>query len=147
MPASNMVRNAVSLHCKRKLARLRTLTVHKDCGNNFQGGSATTAASDCNMPCTGNSTEICGAGNRLNVFWNGAQAPPPPTTNPGVNGWTYVGCYTDSNTRTLPNVMTVPGGTTNMTIALCTSACKASGYTYAGAEYAGECCKYSFLHS
>jgi len=94
------------------------------------------------MPCTGNATEFCGAGNRLNVFWNGASAPAPPVTNPGVNGWSYIGCYTDANPRTLQPGVGTTGGSSNMTIALCTAACRAGGYTYAGAEYAGECCVY-----
>jgi hypothetical protein len=29
-----------------------------------------------------------------------------------------------------------------MTVAACTSGCKAAGYTYAGVEYGGECCKW-----
>ena len=30
--------------------------------------SATAPETDCSMPCDGNSTEICGAGNRLSVY-------------------------------------------------------------------------------
>ncbi|KAM3075160.1 hypothetical protein ACMFMF_005839 [Clarireedia jacksonii] len=30
-----------------------------------------TSPADCNMPCSGNSTEICGASNRLSVYLNG----------------------------------------------------------------------------
>lgn len=35
------------------------------------------------------------------------------------------------------------GGVANaqMTVAACTSGCKAAGYTFAGVEYGGECCK------
>ena len=35
--------------------------------------------------------------------------------------------------------MSTPGGSGSLTVALCTTACKNSGYTYAGVEYAGEC--------
>lgn len=29
-----------------------------------------------------------------------------------------------------------------MTVAACTSGCKAAGYTFAGVEFGGECCKW-----
>lgn len=40
-------------------------------------------------------------------------------------------------------VGTIPGA--QMTVALCTAACKTAGYTLAGVEYSGECCKSSEL--
>lgn len=43
--------------------------------------------------------------------------------------------------RTLTTGMGVAGGGAAMTVALCTSACKAANFLYAGVEYAGECCK------
>ncbi|KAI9286412.1 WSC domain-containing protein [Umbelopsis sp. AD052] len=36
------------------------------CGNTMQPTSA--PSSDCNMPCKGNASEICGAGDRFNVY-------------------------------------------------------------------------------
>ncbi|WPH02215.1 Hypothetical protein R9X50_00507000 [Acrodontium crateriforme] len=110
------------------------------CGNSFADGSTTAAITDCNMACSGNSTEACGGGNRLNVFWSGQQPPAAPVTNPGVGGWSSLGCYSDNvNGRALPNGVGTTGGASSLTIALCTQACNAAGYTYAGAEYAGEC--------
>lgn len=44
----------------------------------------------------------------------------------------------DGNPRTLANGVATKGGGSNMTVALCTSACSAAGYTLAGMEYAGE---------
>ncbi|MCJ1398945.1 hypothetical protein MMC11_002146 [Xylographa trunciseda] len=35
--------------------------------------------------------------------------------------------------------MSTTGGSGSLTVALCTTACKNAGYTYAGVEYAGEC--------
>uniref|UniRef100_A0A0W0F5Z2 Putative copper radical oxidase n=1 Tax=Moniliophthora roreri TaxID=221103 RepID=A0A0W0F5Z2_MONRR len=49
------------------------------CDNNILNGGAKVAATDCNMPCSGSSRELCGAGNRLNVFWSGKTPPPPPS--------------------------------------------------------------------
>jgi hypothetical protein len=34
-----------------------------------------------------------------------------------------------------------------MTVGLCTAACKTAGYTLAGVEYSGECCKWLAKHS
>lgn len=39
------------------------------CGNTFAAGtSKATAESECSMTCSGNSTQICGAGNRLTLY-------------------------------------------------------------------------------
>jgi glucan 1,3-beta-glucosidase len=90
--------------------------------------------------------------------------PPPPTTTVGgpttmstvvskttsaqgggSTGWTFLGCYTDNvGGRTLGYGMQVPGGANAMSIELCEATCKSAGYTLAGVEYSGECCK---LHS
>ena len=37
--------------------------------------------------------------------------------------------------------MNTDGGAGKLTIALCTAACNAGGYLYAGTEYGGECCE------
>lgn len=38
------------------------------CGNVFGAGSVEANVQDCSMPCAGNSSEYCGAGNRLSVY-------------------------------------------------------------------------------
>lgn len=63
------------------------------CGDFFANGGTNTTASDCNMPCSGDSAEICGAGNRLSVYWSGVTPPPPPSTVPSVGQWVSLGCY------------------------------------------------------
>jgi hypothetical protein len=45
-------------------------------------------AGDCNMACAGDSTQKCGAGNRLQIFRR-SNLP---------SGWSSLGCYTDSTT-------------------------------------------------
>lgn len=91
------------------------------------------------MACSGNATEACGGPNRLNVFTSGKAPPPAPVNNPGPAHWTLLGCYTDQAQRTLTNGMGTTGGGGALTVALCTSACQAANYIYAGVEYAGEC--------
>ena len=71
-----------------------------------------------------------------------------PTSTAGTGGWTFLGCYTDNvSGRALPLGVAVPGGSTAMTVEACTAVCQSQGYVLAGLEYAGECCKYPFIHS
>lgn len=58
------------------------------------------------------------------------------------DSWTALGCYTDNvSGRALPNGESVTGGSAAMTNELCQSACLTAGFSIAGTEYAGECCK------
>jgi WSC domain len=105
---------------------------------------------NCNYPCTGNVNEICGGngvgpgagGAYISLFASSGLSgnPTPPTnpggpfTDPGTDGYTSIGCYTEgTNTRALPNLLT----TTSRTVASCLAACSSS-YIYAGLEYGGE---------
>lgn len=85
----------------------------------------------CNMPCTGNSAEICGSGNALSVLYTA-----PITTSDAITT-TALGCYGDtSNTRT----MTGPSFTSSsMTNEVCASFCTVEGYAYSGTEYGTQC--------
>lgn len=78
------------------------------------------------------------AGLMLSVYFANKDAPKGPSVNPGPPGWTSYGCYQDGNPRTLSHT---DGSIqfSNMTVALCTSACGSNGYTLAGVEYSGEC--------
>jgi len=106
------------------------------CDNLIHGGTAANL-SDCNMPCTGNTLEACGAGFRLNLFWSGQTPPPPPVVVPQVGSWTSLGCYSDNNVdRTLVVGMGVTGA---LTVEKCTAACSNAGYPLSGVEYSAEC--------
>lgn len=63
------------------------------CGNFILNGGAETTASDCSFPCTGNSTQVCGAGNRLSMYYSGRPPPPAPEIVPSVGLWQSLGCY------------------------------------------------------
>ena len=121
-----------------------------DCGNALQNGGALAPDGNtlCDMTCDGNAAEICGGPDRLTLYSysSGGSTPTSTTTassptgtgNP-LPGWSFLGCYTDSvSARTLPNNEPVSGGMTNEG---CQNACLAAGYSIAGTEYAGECCK------
>lgn len=67
------------------------------------------------------------------VFFRNKDAPKGPGINPGPKGWTSFGCWSDSpNPRTLAKGTATPGGASNMSVALCTTACSAAGYSLAG---------------
>ena len=111
------------------------------CDNFLRNGAALTSASDCNVNCGGDSTEKCGAGNRMSIYSTGTlnvyQPPAVQTTNlPG--SWTYQGCLTDQDgaTRTFPykNVLE-----TNNTADNCLSLCSQFDYMAGGTEYGQEC--------
>jgi glucan 1,3-beta-glucosidase len=107
------------------------------------------------MPCAGNSAEICGGPNRLDLYsYQGIAAstttakptsqttsPAAPTTSSGLRGWTFLGCYTDSvSARTLIWAQTIPNGPLTLTVEVCQALCQNAGYTLAGVEYSVECC-------
>jgi len=94
------------------------------------------------MLCAGNTTEFCGAGNRLSVYQlGGANATTtttptaPPVTIP--TGWASQGCWVDGKFgRILTNQ--IPDSSTN-TIENCINTCAAGNYTISGTEYSSQC--------
>lgn len=122
------------------------------CANAISNGGQS-ASSGCDMPCNGNSTELCGGPNRLNVYErdgssalpSSSSAAPVPTSTAATTSaaasapasWQALGCYTDSvAARTLSTPVFPAGG---LTIEKCVSACQAAGFILAGVEYGGEC--------
>jgi WSC domain len=126
------------------------------CGNNIGFGSNLAPLTDCNMACGGNRSELCGAGNRLNIYANAAAstsvipAPtatsltPTPTIVASAGYYSYFGCYSEgTSSRALAAAVQV--NYTTMTIEKCANFCYASYYDYFGVEFGGECyCGSSF---
>ncbi|KAK8056954.1 WSC domain-containing protein [Apiospora rasikravindrae] len=133
------------------------------CGNSFLNGGAP-ATSGCSMLCSGNSTEICGGPDRLNVYSNG-NALPSTTTAPGtpsttattstagptptgpsqpakVGNYNWYGCQLEVGGRTLQLAAYADD---SMTLESCQAFCSGKGATYFGTEYGRECyCGNSF---
>lgn len=130
------------------------------CGNALAAGSVVSpnGDSDCNMPCGGNSTELCGAGSRLTLYQlNGTITPVPSssTTAPGttptstlgpankatVGSYSYYGCQTEATTgRALSGAAYAYDA---MTLESCATNC--AGFSMFGVEYGRECyCGNSF---
>ncbi len=113
---------------------------------------------NCNYPCSGDANQYCGGngvsgplagGAYISLFaknssllgnaTGGDNAPLPPAgapfTNPGVGGYTSIGCYTESTSgRALPNRLRPDSAT----IAGCIAAAAAKNYFYVGLEYGKE---------
>lgn len=105
------------------------------CAYSLASSSSQAADSDCTMACAGDSTQPCGAGDRLTVFSNGNGA---PTENQGENGYISLGCWSDSQTARTLSVYE-PSGDGIAFVYACTNTCKNAGYSYAGVEYGQEC--------
>jgi hypothetical protein len=102
------------------------------CGNQRSPSSTSAQESDCNMACSGNSQEICGAGDRLSVYSNSKYVEP---ATPSSSAYSYLGCYDDPvNPRLLQDDSTV---TNSMSIENCAAYCTNS--TYFGVEHGSEC--------
>jgi len=66
------------------------------CGNNIvNGGVLSALQSDCDLPCSGNPDEVCGAAQRVSIYSEGPPTviAPPAVQKTGLPGaWTYQGC-------------------------------------------------------
>lgn len=94
------------------------------------------ATSGCNMACAGFAGEICGGGNRLNVFNNTAFSPPGLVKV--VGEYELQGCYSEPvGGRALLGYSFA--NSTAMRPQFCVDACSSRGYSIAGVEYGGEC--------
>lgn len=106
--------------------------------SNSVASPATLTNTGCTMPCGGNSLELCGGPNLLNVFNNTAYIYPGHPQS--VNGYAYQGCFQELTAgRLFPSfAYTDPVA---MTVESCTSFCQTNipGAGYAGIEYGQEC--------
>ena len=85
------------------------------------------------MPCSGDATEPCGAGNRLSLFYTtGIAGPSQPSA---VGDYAWYGCQTEATGIRALSQATFASDT--MTLEACQTFC--SAYTYFGVEYSREC--------
>ncbi|KAI9818427.1 MAG: hypothetical protein M1827_000486 [Pycnora praestabilis] len=107
------------------------------CGNSIANGATLVAdQTQCSMTCSGNSSEYCGAGNRLNIYNSTVNEAPAVVTS--VGKYLSQGCYTEGiGGRALQAASYT--NTTGMTVESCVAFCTSKGMPYAGVEYAQEC--------
>ncbi|KAJ7721547.1 glycoside hydrolase superfamily [Mycena maculata] len=101
------------------------------CGNTLANGlGVSTASTDCNMACAGNSSQICGGNYRMSLFQK-------TLTTVATSGWTLTqACAVDTSSRVLQGYSVT---TSSLTPALCQSTCASQGFTIAGVEYGSQC--------
>ncbi|KAJ4172166.1 hypothetical protein NW754_002354 [Fusarium falciforme] len=115
------------------------------CGNALNNAASKTAESECNMPCAGDSSQMCGAGNRLSLYSDGEFPiwPIPVAKDEDLPGdWEYKGCVFDNANPYIlewlwedaPNY-----DSSEMTIDFCLERCQRFGYSAAGVEYGRQC--------
>ena len=73
----------------------QSLQVHiihhlSDCDYALQNPGVPVDLTECNFPCSGDETELCGAGNRINVFYSGK---PGPSILRRFDTHKYQACY------------------------------------------------------
>ncbi|KAG2002470.1 hypothetical protein CC2G_004661 [Coprinopsis cinerea AmutBmut pab1-1] len=115
------------------------------CGN-FINQGAPVPDGQCNMPCAGNGSQLCGGPDRLNIYnYTGTALPPgggvPGGPQPVEEGlpepWTYGGCWVDNaNGRVFTHGM---GTSPTQTVQTCIAACQTANFTLAGIEFGVEC--------
>ena len=109
------------------------------CGSTVSGAQLT--EDQCDLPCSGNSTQTCGGDSELSIW----QDPTFKTTTilggalKVIADYQPLGCYTDNSPkgRALTWGMSMDGST--MTVTKCLNACSDQGFPLAGIEYGGEC--------
>ncbi|CAK7566564.1 MAG: hypothetical protein SEPTF4163_004511 [Sporothrix epigloea] len=107
------------------------------CGNYLTTSSNKTAESDCSIPCTGDASELCGAGSRLNVYYQTGKQIGPPLAQPRVGDYVYSGCYSEATSgRALASASF---SAANLTQELCAAYCAQKSHAMFGVEYATQC--------
>ncbi|KEQ92133.1 hypothetical protein AUEXF2481DRAFT_7833 [Aureobasidium subglaciale EXF-2481] len=88
------------------------------------------------MPCPGDKTALCGAGNRLNMYYssNSTKASTDPMNVNATGNYSFYSCYKDS-----PRALSVVSASDTMSVDACLKLAEAGKYTWAGLEYSREC--------
>ncbi|MCJ1409529.1 hypothetical protein MMC19_003610 [Ptychographa xylographoides] len=103
------------------------------CGDSIYGASAD--PSNCNLACTGDSTEVCGGNDFVSIY---ADPTFPALDNTTISDYTGAGCYSEGTAgRAIQFQQTVNKAT--MTTESCLQQCKNEGYPLAATEYGQEC--------
>ncbi|CAJ2513244.1 Uu.00g013630.m01.CDS01 [Anthostomella pinea] len=110
------------------------------CDDFVRDGANLTADADCNMDCSGDASEFCGAGNRLSVYSNDTLVvfqPPTAQTADLPGSWEYYGCVVDNIDGNILPYMSED--IDNATISACIEGCSRFGYNAGGIEYGYQC--------
>ncbi|KAF2458758.1 hypothetical protein BDY21DRAFT_283734 [Lineolata rhizophorae] len=103
------------------------------------GGELADSEDECNTPCSGDNTEMCGGPNRMSIWSKGELEvfePPAAQEEDLPEGWEYQGCITDSLERVFFWQLILKN---NNSAETCLTRCQEYGYEAAGMEYGEEC--------
>jgi hypothetical protein len=110
------------------------------CGTTLFTDPASTS-DGCTEPCSGDSSQTCGSALSISIYTivdSSLIVVPTPLPTSSDGQWFSQGCFIDDITnRTLPFPQNIDPST--FSVDSCTTACTASGYTYAGLEDGAEC--------
>jgi len=81
------------------------------CGDVVRDASEQRPETECNMPCTGDETKLCGAGYRLSLYHN---VPPAPANTTTSTTTVIATITTPTNTTTVIATTTTPANTTTV---------------------------------
>jgi hypothetical protein len=88
----------------------------------------------CNMPCAGDASEICGGPNAINWFYN-PNIMPATISLPA--GWTSYGVVSEGTDGRALTTMLYDDPSN--TVESCAVACANAGFTVSGTEYSNQC--------
>ncbi|CAG7849958.1 SubName: Full=Related to copper radical oxidase-Phanerochaete chrysosporium {ECO:0000313/EMBL:CCA67346.1} [Serendipita indica DSM 11827] len=89
------------------------------------------------MPCSGDTSTICGGPDRITIYkYHGKELPAGATVLSSYKDFTSQGCYTDSVQARIMNQVAANG---QMAVETCIDTCVAADYEVAGVEYGTEC--------
>lgn len=105
------------------------------CGNFVASSSEVAPLEECNMPCAGDNSEFCGAGNRLELYMDPNATGGAPEQPAAAGDFVWLGCQTEATaSRALSGPSTADDAMTND---VCAEFC--TDYEYFGTEYSREC--------
>ncbi|KAL2155766.1 hypothetical protein VTH82DRAFT_508 [Thermothelomyces myriococcoides] len=111
------------------------------CGDALAQGSFPTFATDCGMPCPGDTATECGGPNRLSLYGASEESPVvTPYPHDPVTETQYAGCWSEvegGGTRALAGASAF--SLSAMTVPACGDYCLNSGFLWFGLEYGAEC--------
>ncbi|KAB5545663.1 hypothetical protein GE09DRAFT_1243416 [Coniochaeta sp. 2T2.1] len=94
----------------------------------------TPATGQCNMACQGQPVDACGDEGRIGIYQDTNYQPSLAVVNPGVAGFSFRGCYVDSDSRIIQGQVYRDA---QMTVAKCMQ--RAGTSRFAGVENGNEC--------
>jgi len=113
------------------------------CGASVSSGVLASSDADCNMACSGDSTQFCGAGWRVTVLQTVLPSPTDVAsyTDTASRAVSYLGCYVDTAVRVLGFAPHPETGLSaaSMTPQICALGCADAGFPISGTEFGSEC--------